>query len=246
MHRFFVFLLFALIFSKENLYSQIDSLHLTEAKKSYLKENVIPLSLMTAASIISTSQFEKDIQREVRNLVGNKYVSRLDDYTRYIPLGQMIVANAVGIKAKNHWFDQAKNWTISWYITDLLTFKLKDWVKKPRPDGFDNFSFPSGHTSFAFMNAEVLFNEFKDTSPWLAYSGYAFASTTAGLRVANNAHFISDVMFSAGLAMLITKLVYWLDPIIKWNPFKKVRGVTFYPQRFDESTVGFYLSINLK
>jgi membrane-associated phospholipid phosphatase len=239
-----VVLFFSLsFFCASDGFSQVDSLRIKKPRKSYWKQNVLPLSLMATASIISTSRFEKDLQREVRNLVGNQYRTLVDNYTRYVPLAEILIADALGVQAKNHWFDQAKNWTISWYITDLITFRLKDWVSKPRPDNFDRFSFPSGHTSFAFMNAEVLYNEFRDTSPWLAYSGYAFATTTAGLRVANNAHFISDVMFSAGLAMLVTKLVYWLDPIISWNPFKKVKGVTFYPQRFDERTTGFYLSV---
>jgi membrane-associated phospholipid phosphatase len=228
-----------------NGFAQKDSLRVQKPRKNFWKQNILPLSLMTTASIISTSRFENDFQREVRNLVGNRYSTQIDNYTRYVPLVEILMADALGVKAKNHWFDQAKNWTISWYVTDFLTFKLKGWIRKPRPDRFDNFSFPSGHTSFAFMNAEVLYNEFRDSSPWLAYSGYAFATTTAGLRVANNAHFLSDVMFSAGLAMLVTKLVYWLDPIIKWNPFKKVKGVTFYPQRFDENTVGFYFCLRL-
>jgi len=231
------------IFLTTNVVGQVDTLKVLQPRKSYWKQNILPLSLMTVGALISSSRFEKDFQREVRNLVGNRYSTQLDNYTRYVPLAEILIADAIGIKAKNHWFDQAKNWTISWYITDLITFRLKGWVRKPRPDNFDNFSFPSGHTSFAFMNAEVLYNEFRDTSPWLAYSGYAFATTTAGMRVANNAHFLSDVMFSAGLAMLVTKLVYWLDPIIKWNPFKKVKGVTFYPQRFDAQTTGFYLSL---
>ena len=231
------------VFFVSSLFGQIDSLSIKKLRKSYFKENVIPLSLLGLGTLISSSQFEKDVQRNVRNWVGNGFNSQLDNYTRHIPLVELAIADILGVPAKNHWFDQAKNWTLSWYITDLLTFKLKDWVKKPRPDGFDNFSFPSGHTSYAFMNAEVLYNEFRDTSPWLAYSGYAFATTTAGLRIANNAHFLSDVVFSAGLAMLVTKLVYWLDPIISWNPFKKVKGVTFYPQRFEDRTTGFYLSI---
>lgn len=101
---------------------------------------------------------------------------------------------------------------------------------------------PSGHTSFAFMNAEVLYNEFKETSPWLAYSGYLFATGTGTMRVMNNAHFVSDVIVGAGIAMLITKVVYWLDLIVRWNPFKKIRGVSFFPQRF-EGANGFYLSV---
>jgi len=235
-------LLCFLVFYAKDIHGQKDSLFVLKPRKSILKENLIPLSLITLGTVVSSSQFERNFQKNVRNLVGNRFTTQIDNYTRHAPLVELLIADIVGVPAKNHWFDQAKNWTISWYVTDLITFKLKDWVKKPRPDGYDNFSFPSGHTSYAFMNAEVLYNEFKGTSPWLAYSGYAFAGATAGLRIANNAHFLSDVMFSAGLAMLVTKLVYWLDPIISWNPFKKVKGVTFYPQRFDRERVGFYLS----
>lgn len=225
-------------------HSQADTLAFQPKKKSFLKKSIAPISLMAVSSVLSSSRLERDIQRETRNLVGNRFSSRADDYLRYAPIVQMLGANAFGVPAKNHWFDQAKNWTIAWYVTDLLTFKLKDWVRKPRPDYYDRFSFPSGHTSFAFMNASVLYEEYKDTAPWLAYSGYAFASTTGFLRVTNNAHFISDVMFSAGLAMIVTKLVYWIGPIVKWNPFKKIEGVTLLPQKFQEGS-GFYLAIRL-
>ncbi len=231
------------IFTLGNTYAQNDSIPKVKNERSYLKENLVPLSLLTVGTMISTSKFEQDLQKDIRNLVGNRYNTQVDNYTRYVPLAEILIADALGVEAKNHWFDQAKNWTMAWLVTDWLTFRMKDWVGKPRPDNYDNFSFPSGHTSFSFMNAEVLYQEFKDTSPWLAYSGYAFATTTGGLRIANNAHFISDVMFGAGLAMLITKLVYWLDPLIKWNPFKKVKDVTFYPQRFDSDAMGFYLSV---
>ncbi|MFD2568354.1 phosphatase PAP2 family protein [Pseudotenacibaculum haliotis] len=244
MMRSFFLVVIVIAVSINCSYGQKDSLRVIKKDKTFLQENIIPLSLITFGSLISTSQFEKNLQRDVRNLVGNRFNSQLDNYTRYVPLGELLLADALGIKAKNHWFDQAKNWVIAWYLTDLLTFKLKGWVRKPRPDGFDNFSFPSGHTSFAFMNAEVLYNEFKDSSPWLSYSGYFFAGVTGGLRVMNNAHFASDVIVSAGLGMLITKIVYWLDPIIKWNPFKKIEGVTFYPQRY-ERKVGFYLGVRL-
>ncbi len=238
-------LLLCILLLSTSGYAQKDTLALKKKNKSFIKEAIVPLSLIAGGSLISRSQFEKNFQRDIRNLVGNRYNTQVDNYTRYVPLAEILIADAIGVESKNHWFDQAKNWTIAWYVTDLLTFKLKRWIGKPRPDNFDNFSLPSGHTSFAFMNAEVLYNEFKDSSPWFAHSGYLFAATTGGLRVANNAHFISDVLVGAGLGILVTKLVYWLDPIISWNPFKKVKGVTFFPQRFDDNHVGFYLSVRL-
>lgn len=243
MRFIFLFLLVAIL-SMRISYGQKDSIYASKGDKSFLKENVIPISLITVGSLISTSRFEKDFQKNVRNLVGNQFSSRLDNHTRYVPIVEIVVADALGVRSKNHWFDQAKNWTISWFLTDQITFKLKKWIRKSRPDDFDRFSFPSGHTSFAFMNAEVLYNEFKDSSPFLAYSGYVFASTTGGLRIMNNAHFLSDVLVASGIGILVTKIVYWLDPIIKWNPFKKIEGVTFFPQKY-EGKAGFYFALRI-
>ncbi|EWH14686.1 phosphatase PAP2 family protein [Cellulophaga lytica] len=111
---------------------------------------------------------------------------------------------------------------------------------KARPKGEEDLqSFPSGHTSFAFTNAGVLYQEFKDSSPYLAYSGYALATATGGLRIANNSHWFSDVIVSAGIGILVTELVYLFDPIIKWNPFKKVKGINLYP-KIDKNHYGVY------
>lgn len=152
----------------------------------------------------------------------------------------MYAADAFGIKSKNHWFDQSKNLTISIIISDFITFRLKNWTMKARPKGEEDLqSFPSGHTSFAFTNAGVLYQEFKDSSPYLAYSGYALATATGGLRIANNSHWFSDVIVSAGIGILVTELVYLFDPIIKWNPFKKVKGINLYP-KIDKNHYGVY------
>lgn len=154
----------------------------------------------------------------------------------------MYIADIAGVKSKNHWFDKSKNLTIAIIASDFITFRIKKWISKRRPNGGDDMqSFPSGHTSFVFTNAGVLYQEFIDTSPYLAYSGYAIATTTGAFRVMNNAHWISDVIVSAGIGILVTQIVYLFDPIIKWNPFKKTTGVTFIP-RIDTDQYGFYLS----
>ncbi len=214
----------------------------TKTKKSFFKKAALPLGMIAGGSLLSSSDLELDFQKFVRRQTGDDFLWRADDYTRFIPLAEIGIANVAGIEAKNHWFDQSKNLFIAGYATDWVTFKIKEWIFKRRPTGRQSNSFPSGHTSFAFMGASVLRHEYQDTAQLLGYSGYFFAATTGGFRIANNEHFISDVIVGAGIAMLITELVYHFDPIIPWNPFKKTKGVTFFPT-IDEDRYGMAFSM---
>ncbi len=211
-------------------------------KKSFFRKAALPLGMIAGGSLLSSSDLEVDLQKFVRQQTGDDFLWRADDYTRFIPLAEIGIANIAGIEAKNHWFDQSKNLFIAGYATDWVTFKIKEWIFKRRPTGRQSNSFPSGHTSFAFMGASVLRHEYQDTAPLLGYSGYFFAATTGGFRMANNEHFISDVIVGAGIAMLITEIVYHFDPIIPWNPFKKTSGVTFFPT-IDEDRYGMAFSM---
>lgn len=226
--------------------AQNDSiLPMAKQKYSLLKKSILPVSLIAGGFLISNSNFEKSFQKEVRNAVGNDFSTTVDNYTRYVPIVELYAADVMGVKAKNHWFDQTKNLTLSIVITDFITFKLKTHIYKIRPNGSpDGQSFPSAHTSSAFTNATVLFEEFKGTSPLLAYSGYAFATTTGALRIMNNAHWLSDVLVGAGIGILVSEVIYYFDPIIKWNPFEKTKNVTLIPE-IDNHQYGFYLCLKI-
>lgn len=201
-------------------------------KKDFFKQAALPLSLITAGALLSTTAFEVSVNKNVRSAVGDDFHTGIDDYTRYVPAAGMYVADVLGVKAKNHWFDQTKNLAISLIVTDFITHTIKKNVHKTRPnEAKGNDSFPSAHTTAAFTTATVLYEEFKDSSPWLAYSGYAVATATGMMRMMNRAHWFSDVMVGAGIGILVTRVVYMLDPIIKWNPFlKKNKELTILPQ----------------
>jgi len=91
--------------------------------------------------------------------------------------------------------------------------------------------------------ATVLFHEFKDTKPVLAYSGFVFASATGVLRVLNNEHWTSDVLVGAGLGIIITDLVYRFEPFKNWNPFKNRKISTIISPSYKENTLGLYANI---
>jgi membrane-associated phospholipid phosphatase len=227
--------------------AQNDTINIkSKSKNSLLKMSFVPVTLIAGGILISSSNFEKSFQEGVRNAVGNDFSTTVDNYTRYVPIVELYAADVMGVKAKNHWFDQTKNLTLSIVITDFITFKLKNHIYKTRPNGsLDGQSFPSAHTSSAFTNATVLYEEFKETSLLLAYSGYAFATTTGALRIMNNAHWLGDVLVGAGIGILVSEVVYYFDPIIKWNPFEKTKNVSLIPE-IDNHQYGFYLCVKFK
>ena len=159
-----------------------------------------------------------------------------------MPLAGMYIADGLGIAAEHHWFDQTKNAALSLFLTQIVTKGLKANIDKVRPNGEDSRAFPSGHTSAAFASATILYEEFKNTAPVLAYSGYAFAVTTGYLRMAKNKHWLSDVLFGSAIGIAITKLVYHFDHLFAWNPFKKSDKMVIAPKIGIEGT-GLYVSL---
>ncbi|MEL6917460.1 MAG: phosphatase PAP2 family protein [Bacteroidota bacterium] len=234
-------LLWAVLFNVVYANAQRDSTFIKSEKK-LIQQCSLPAALILSGILISDSQFEKDFQQDVNDRVGDDFNTSIDDYTRYVPIAQMYIADVAGIASKNHWFDQTKNMAISLLLTDLLTKRLKRGIYKERPNGFNAESFPSGHTSHAFTTASVLYEEFKDTSPLLAYSGYGFATATGSLRVLKNKHWVSDVLLGAGIGVMITKLVYHFDYLFQWNPFKESRHTVLLPN-YTEGVAGVYFSV---
>lgn len=239
-------LCFALLLNSQSMIQQTPKF---KEKKTLFQKSILPLSIIISGSAMSNSIFEKNLQKDLRQRLPDGYHTSIDGYTRYAPIIELYSADILGIKAKNHWFDQTKNLTLSIMLTDFITTRLKRSTGKQRPDGGDDYqSFPSGHTSFAFANASVLYQEFIDTSPLLAYSGYAFAATTGGFRMLNNAHYLSDVLVGAGIAILVTELIYHFEPLKNFNPFKKSEYKIalipkFVKDEFGQNSVGFHFSL---
>ena len=210
--------------------------------KKNVRRVILPTTLIASGVLINNSQLEKDFKTNLRNKVGNNFEFRIDNYIQYAPISEMYLADLLDIKAKHYWFNQTKYLLISNIITSGITHGLKRLTRKTRPNG-SYYSFPSGHTTFAFTNATVLFNEFYQTSPLLAYSGYAFAATTGAFRMINNKHWLSDVLVGAGIGIVVTNLVYYFEPLRNFNPFKKSKNISIIPQ-INDKNYGLYFSYN--
>jgi PAP2 superfamily len=191
--------------------------------KSTLKALIIPASFITYGIIAQGNNGLKQLDKSTQSSIltnHNGYKTSVDNYLQFAPVISVYALNALGVKGKNNLRDRTIIYALSTIISTGIVTPLKHATNVTRPDGSSNNSFPSGHTTTAFANAEFLRMEYKDISPWYAIIGYAMAATTGTLRVYNNRHWVSDVAAGAGFGILSTKLAYWIYPTIKRKLFK--------------------------
>lgn len=77
-------------------------------------------------------------------------------------------------------------------------------TNRPRPDGSNNHSLPSGHTASAFATASVLQRHFG----WkVGVPAYGFGAYVAASRMRANKHNLSDVLMGAAIGIAAGKTV---------------------------------------
>lgn len=97
---------------------------------------------------------------------------------------------------------------------------LKFAVRRERPDFSDRYSFPSGHSAASFSAATVAARQFGWKVGVPAYAAAGFVGYT---RMEKNKHYLSDVLFGAGLGIAAGRAV------CKVHERAKVRRVTWAP-----------------
>jgi hypothetical protein len=167
---------------------------------------------------------------------------RIDNFLQFAPALAVYGLNAMGVKGKHNFKDRTILYSMSMLIAYGTTYSIKRFSNEMRPDGSDMFSFPSGHTTNAFVAAEFMRQEYKDVSPWYGVAGYAVAATTGYLRMYNNKHWFGDVVAGAGIGIASTKIAYWLYPVLQRSVFKKNKHPnTVVMPTYQDGAVGFGL-----
>lgn len=168
------------------------------------KSLILPASLITVGAVGTAIDGMGDFHLFSRK--DSVRQIRIDDYMEWGMLGWVFVCDLMG-KEKHDWVDQLCLVAVAEGFNAVMTRAVKHAVGEVRPDGGPR-SFPSGHTANAFLGAHVAWKEFKDSSPVLAYSGYALATFVGCSRVYNNRHWVADVVAGAGFGILSVELAY--------------------------------------
>jgi membrane-associated phospholipid phosphatase len=167
----------------------------------------------------------------IRNAVAANHTATLDRVASAVdPLGlarYLVPALAASylvprVAGQRAWSDAALRVGLGYAVSDGIEAALKPLVGRHRPDaaggawrfrplsGADEWhSFPSAHTVHAFSIAGAVSDEAQ--RPWVSAVSYSAATLVGMQRVYRQAHWTSDVVASATLAIATsTTTVRWL------------------------------------
>lgn len=184
------------------------------------RDFILPAALIgTGAFIhgIAHESFDVPIRDAFLGKDGKEIVTTVDDYLMYVPAVMAAGMSLLNVPTVHKRTDIWLETSMSMAIVFVLGKGIKFLIDSPRPDGMDNNSFPSGHCSVAFAGAELV--RCKYGWKW-GLAAYGVASSVAVLRLCNNAHWLSDVVFGAGMGILSAQISRVL-----LNPVKNVLGI---------------------
>lgn len=143
------------------------------------------------------------------------------DYIQYVPAVTVLGLKVSGVKGRTTWGRFFSEAAMGAALSVGFAQGFKYLTARERPNGNDNHSFPSGHTTLAFASATFMHHEYGWRSPWYSIGAYSLAMLTAVQRVATGWHHMSDTMFGMVFGIGAVELGYWLNSLI-W----KEKGLT--------------------
>ena len=158
-----------------------------------------------------------------------------DNYIQYVPIVMDLGLGLVGARAEHGFVDRVIEGAIGCASLGVLSWGFKAIIDSPRPNGVDGRSFPSGHTDWVFIGAELVRLEYG--WDW-GIPAYLIATTVAVMRNYNNWHWMSDCLAGAGLGILTAHAGRWLleptkrllhIPTIPWDGVKRPVQVSLAP-----------------
>ena len=213
MKRIIVALIFALAAIVPARAQEADSLGRCRDEEFRVSQLIAPAILVGSGVAITWSDYlEKNVNLQVRDFVlsHNLPTTWVDNVTACVPAAAHLGLNWLGVASAHSGKERIATLVTASAIQFGVVRGLKHAVDVVRPDGTNDHSFPSNHTSSAFMGAELVRIEY---GPWWGLGAYSVATATALMRVYNNRHWVGDVLAGAGIGILSAQAAYWLLPL---------------------------------
>ena len=203
----------------------------------------IGIPLMVGGLIVKN---EDDHFRGLRNDYLPRFNRHLDDYMQYAPAAVMLGMKVAGVQSRSSWGRMLVSDAFSALLMGGVVNTLKQTTNVERPDGSNKHSFPSGHTATAFMTATMFTKEYGHKSPWVGVGAYSVATATGLMRMANNKHWLSDVLTGAGIGILSTEVGYYFaDLIFREKGINRFANENMFDRMDKPSFVSLYLGLNI-
>lgn len=199
-----------------------DSLYLTSRQEVMTtpktKSSLMQQSLRVSLPMLALSlpyNLPNGFVRGLRNDYLPHFRHRFDDYLQFAPLATQLGMFTLGLRGESRSLGQV-------LTTDALAIGLmmtsvtlgKQLTRVERPDGSARNSYPSGHTAMAFTAATLLHLEYGRQYPWLSALGYLSAGAVGFGRIANNRHWLGDVLTGLNVGILSGELAYYLSGLL--------------------------------
>lgn len=233
-------LIFLICFSVFAQNPEVQSEHISADKYFTPAQIIVPVSLITAGTIITISGLNEIVEDEMANHRCRKY--NFDSFLQYAPHAALYGFSLFGVEAKHSYGERTLLLATSGIFV-LSAVVAKHTIKYPRPDTGQKNSFPSGHTATAFWGAELVRREYP---AWCGIIAYSAASTVGFMRIYNGRHWLGDVVAGAGFGILSTNAAYWLLPVNKriFQKSKHENSVTLSPF-FNGNEAGLFLTLSM-
>ncbi|MBF9239588.1 phosphatase PAP2 family protein [Hymenobacter sp. BT683] len=235
--------------------SRADSLTIVQRKQQFRKaalriaipSAVFGLAAMANSPRFSTILFEarEEIQEETQEAFSSFDARGLDDYSRHAPLAVAYALMATGHRGERTAVGFTLTYLLARELDATVVSNLKRVTAQARPNGDPN-SFPSSHTSQAFLTATLLHEQYGRRYPWLSVSGYAVATATGTMRVLGNKHWASDVLAGAAIGFLSAETMWHLYPALtKALPSQMAQRLLLVPTYVAGGGAGLAVAVQL-
>lgn len=216
---------------------KFDSATIVRATKPILRRGEV---LVTLAATGLAMAFDQPIRNRIHDPkdsfgravsdFGNAFGNTLYVYPGL--LASSILGKAIGSRGLYGVSSRALKSTL---LAGAGTVILKSLVGRERPAAdnayrfhpfrFKDNSFPSGHTAVAFALATSFAREIRGT--WDDVALYSLATLTAYSRMHDDRHWMSDVVFGAGVGILSTRFIHRREAKLLIRPSGVGASLTF-------------------